>query len=467
MVGTFSFWLEQALPWLAFARQELLLFAGVGIIVGAIDEVIVDFTWIWLRLTGRGKAGRWPTGQSQAPLRGKAAILVPAWQEAAVIGATVSHMLRVWPQRDYVVYVGCYRNDPATFAVATAAGADDDRLRVIATDVDGPTTKADCLNRLYARLCEDERASDERYRIIVLHDAEDMVHSAGLAVIDAGLAEVDFVQLPVRPELQPNARWIAGHYADEFAEAHGKELVVRDALGAAIPAAGVGCGFWRKMIGEFAAGRSEGQDSPFAADCLTEDYELGMLTARLGCRSRFLRLRGEDGHLIATRCYFPDSFRPAWRQKARWLHGIAFQGWDRLGWSRRPIDNWMALRDRRGPLAVLVLTAAYLAFVLEGLIRVVSWFGPSIPPMSSSVVTVATVCGYILVWRLLARFLFTAREYGWREGIRAVPRTFVANIVAIVSGRAALAAYVRSLCGGRVVWDKTEHHRHPALSAAR
>ena len=39
---------------------------------------------------------------------------------------------------------------------------------------------------------------------------------------------------------------------------------------------------------------------------------------------------------------------PDTAQKARWLHGIAFQGWERLGWWGRPVDLWMELRDRRG-----------------------------------------------------------------------------------------------------------------------
>jgi adsorption protein B len=52
------------------------------------------------------------------------------------------------------------------------------------------------------------------------------------------------------------------------------------------------------------------------------------------------------------------------RQKTRWIHGIALQSWDRMGWMGRPVDVWMALRDRRGPLVALVLGAAY-ALLLE------------------------------------------------------------------------------------------------------
>ena len=38
------------------------------------------------------------------------------------------------------------------------------------------------------------------------------------------------------------------------------------------------------------------------------------------------------------------------------------------------------------------------------------------------------------------RFGFVARAYGWREGLRALPRTITANIIAMMAARRALAA---------------------------
>ena len=49
------------------------------------------------------------------------------------------------------------------------------------------------------------------------------------------------------------------------------------------------------------------------------------------------------------------------------------------------------------------------------------------------------------VWRVLMRFAFTAREYGAIEGLRAVLRIPVGNVIAIMAGRRALLAYLRSL----------------------
>ena len=66
----------------------------------------------------------------------------------------------------------------------------------------------------------------------------------------------------------------------------------------------------------------------------------------------------------------------------------------------------------------------------------------------------------------MLRFVFTAREYGWREGVLAVLRVHVSNVIAIIAGRRALFAYVRALRGGVVNWDKTTHLAHPAQGGA-
>ena len=456
------------LHFLAHVEHELLLFAAFWFILGTCDELAVDLYWLWLRLSGRASE-TWLSEQEETRLlAGRAAVLVPAWHEAEVIGAMIRHTLAAWPQQDWTLYVGSYRNDPDTLAAAMQGAGDDPRVRLIVHDCDGPTTKADCLNRLYAAMAAEEARRGVPYVNVILHDAEDMVHPAALSVIDRSLRQADFVQLPVRPEPQKSSPWVAGHYSDEFTENHAKAMVVRGALGAAMPAAGVGCGFSRAALArlaEEAGGR--GVDGPFAADSLTEDYELGLLASRRGAGGCFVRLRDSHGELIATRAFFPATLEAAVRQKARWVHGIAFQGWDRLGWSARLVDIWMALRDRRGPLTALVLAAAYGLMVLEGILgaaRLLGWqetLGPS--PVLRAMLVISSAG---LVWRTLWRFGFTAGEYGLIEGFRALLRLPVANLIAIMAGRRALFAYIRSLRGAAVCWDKTCHHAHPAAAGA-
>lgn len=447
------------LDWLALAERELLLFAGVFFLVGALDEFAADIVWLWLRLTGRARTAVFDPGAAgDAGGDSPIAVFIPAWQEDAVIGATIRHMLHVWPDRRLRLYVGCYRNDPATMeAVAVGAGRDA-RVRLVVNEAAGPTTKADCLNRLYAALQEDEARAGVRAAMVLLHDAEDMVDPAALTLIADCLREADLVQLPVLPLPQPRSRWIGSHYCEEFAEAHGKVLVVRDALRAGIPLAGVGCGALALLAERWPGG------IPFAAECLTEDYEIGLGIAEMGGRTRFIRRRAPDGRLIATRAYFPDRLSFAVRQKTRWIFGISLQGWDRLGWHGSLAECWMRLRDRRGPFTALVLGIAYAVLVLAA----IGWGAGlagyqhrfELTPLLEAILLVNLAS---FVWRCAFRFAFTAREYGAAEGIRAVLRIPTANIIAIMAGRRALFAYVRSLRGAPPQWDKTAHHAHPAL----
>lgn len=450
---------------LQFAERELLLFAAFWFIVGALDELAVDIIWIWLRITGRAQSKRLPPGFEMRPLNGRIAVLVPAWQEAQVIAEMIGHTLQAWPQRGLTLYVGCYRNDPATVAAAMEGARGDPRVRLVVHQQHGPTTKADCLNRLYRAMRTDERRLGIDYTGVVLHDSEDMVHPAALPAIDQMLERYDFVQLPVRPEPQRSSRWVAGHYSDEFAETHAKTLVVRDALGAALPAAGVGCGFSRGVLAKLAERRAaEGEIGPFARQSLTEDYELGLLLARDGARGHFARLHDSHGRLVATRAFFPGTIATSVRQKTRWIHGIALQGWDRLGWCARPADLWMELRDRKGPLTALVLAAAYTLILVEGLLLLADAAGlrpnTAVTPLLKTMLTVSFIA---FAWRALWRFAFTTNEYGIWEGLRSLVRIPVANLIAIMAGRRAVVAYIRTLRGAVVHWDKTHHSRHPAV----
>lgn len=450
-----------ALDWLALIEQELLLFAGFFFLLGALDELVVDILWLWHRFVGRSRTLTMQVNDlSHYKLSGRAAVFIAAWQEAEVIGSTISHALRAWNQRDLRIYVGCYCNDPATLEAALAGAGGDPRVRVVVHDKPGPTTKADCLNRLYSAMTRDEIRTGVRTRMVVLHDAEDMVDPAELALHDRAVERAHFVQLPVLPEPHKNSRWIGNHYCEEFAESHGKAMVVREALGAGLPAAGVGCAFERDMLGQMARQSSDGY--PFSVKSLTEDYEMGLMVSAAGGRSRFLRVRGEDGRLVATRAYFPSTIETAVRQKARWVHGIAFQGWDQMGWSGSIAERWMRLRDRRGPLAALVLAAGYLLLFLVACSIVATQLGLARgwePGPFLQFLVAANLVSFL--WRAGFRFAFTAREYGWAEGLRAIARIPVSNIISIMAGRRAIFAYFRSLAGKQTVWDKTTHEQHP------
>ena len=452
--------------WLALVEYELLLFSGIFLLIGAVDELAIDGLWAWFRLTGRTKTYNLSRAQmSGHKLTGRAAVFIPAWHEERVITDTIAHALTAWRQEDLRLYIGCYRNDRATLEAAMRGAAIDSRVRLVVHHHLGPTTKADCLNRLYAAMEDDERRAGRRYRMVLLHDAEDMVDAAALGLLDQALNEADFVQLPVLPQPQTGSRWVGSHYCEEFAEAHGKALVVRGAVGASVPSAGVGCVFSRNMLARIVDDRHT--DGPFSVESLTEDYELGLRIAEAGGRSRFLRVRGEeDGQLVATRAYFPSRLDQAVRQKGRWVHGIALQGWDRLGWSGGPGEFWMRMRDRRGLISALVLLAGYALLTVASLSMLLSLFGWErqwTPDPLLLVLLYANMASF--AWRAVIRFTFTAREHGTYEGLRAVLRVPLANVIAIMAAWRALRAYVSTLAGSPVRWEKTEHDAHPARAS--
>ncbi|MDQ4420688.1 glycosyl transferase family protein [Sphingobium sp. DEHP117] len=455
--------LESAAAFVAALQYELLLFALAGLLIGGLEDFIFDIAFLgralWRRTFIYSRHARMTAASLPASARpGPIAIFVPAWNEADVIGAMLRTCLSRWGEADYAIFVGTYPNDPATVGTVAAVAQEDARVRLVILPHDGRTTKADCLNHIWAAMRADEVARGRSYKAVVLHDAEDVVHADEIRLFDTMIDRFDMVQLPVMPLLSRRSRWIAGHYADEFAEAHGKHLVLREAIGAAVPSAGVGCAFARVVIGAIADERG---DRPFDAGSLTEDYEIGLRIAERKGRTAFVTMKDGLGDLICTQEHFPETIEAAVKQKARWLTGISLAGWDRLGWRGHWRERWMRLHDRRTSLSALVLFAAYCATIGYGLSLLLTLAGVAMPPRHEGWLGVALkITAALMLWRLAFRAYWTGRAYGWREGLCAVPRVIVCNVIAMLAARRAMADYVRQLRGGAVIWHKT-HHRFP------
>ncbi|WP_299328944.1 glycosyl transferase family protein [Parasphingopyxis sp.] len=451
---------ETILEFIALAFRELALFAACGFLIGALDTLAIDMLWLRRairRMVGTSDAAE-PVLQDMPPSSapGAHAVFVPAWDEANVIGAMLETTIRRFAGQDYRLFIGCYPNDRKTMdAIDAVAAVTETILRVICPDP-GPTTKADCLNRLWLALEDEERRTGRRFKSVILHDAEDVVHPAEIMLFDRLIDDHDLVQIPVVPLPHPKSPWVAGHYCDEFAEAHGKDLVIRDSIGAGVPSAGVGCAIARDALGILAEARN---GLPFDADSLTEDYELGLSLAENGKRGTFARCRdGETGELIAVHAHFPATLGAAVRQKTRWITGIALYGWDRLGWHGGLADFWMRLRDRSAILTALILLSAYFAAILWCSLLIVHLAtGRPLPALSPLLSTMLSVNAGLLLWRLAMRAYFTGRTYGLREGVIAIPRAIVSNIIAMISARRAMTRYILARRGHRPVWDKTRH----------
>ena len=453
---------------LHIATHEWLAIAAFGIALSSLDDIVVDLIfggrWLWREAFVYSRHAHLDADTLGAADPGWMAIIVPAWDEAGVIAPMLRSLLRRLDYPRYRVFVGVYPNDAATIAEVQAIG--DNRVAAVMCTRPGPTTKADCLNHLWRAVLADEGASGQRFKAVVLHDAEDVVHPRELAVYDHLMPRLAMVQLPVVPIIDAGSRWVAGHYLDEFAEHHTKDIVVREAIGAAVPSAGVACAIERDMLGRIA---EQAGGAPFDARCLTEDYELGLRIKALGGQGALVRIRGgPDAVIVATHEHFPATLDAALRQKTRWLLGIALAGWDRLGWQGGVADRYMLLRDRKAIVSALLSLAGYCAVMLViADIAVRRWlpeaarFAP-VAPRGSLLALLLWINAGVLLWRLALRAAFTAHAHGWREGTRAVPRALVANCINALAAWRAVGRYRRIVRGrDKLVWDKTSH-RFPA-----
>ncbi|WP_375196356.1 glycosyl transferase family protein [Sphingobium sp.] len=451
-------------------QHEVLLFAVVGLAIGGVDDFIIDILFLcrrwWRSLTVYSRHQRMTTATLPASAKpGRIAIFIPAWRESDVIGPMLRNALANWGHQDYRIFVGVYPNDRATIDVVSQLAVTDERLILCLNDKAGPTTKADCLNVVWRSMLQEETRTGVRIKAIALHDAEDVIHRDEIRLFDAMTDRFHLVQLPVLP-LPGHGNWwrkaIADHYCDEFAESHGKYLTVREAMGASMPSAGVACALERRTLERLVNPVNGG---PFDPGSLTEDYEVGLRISNMGGRGVFVRMQDGEGRLVATREYFPDSLKDAVRQKARWMVGISLAGWDRMGWQGGPSEWWMRMRDRRAALSAFVLFTAYLALLLWGVMLVGSFLDltSAISP-SPAIEALLWINFGFMTWRMAMRAIFVGSSYGWRHGLGAIPRTIIANIIAMMAARRAVFLYVQSLIGKPLAWDKTQH-RFPDLEA--
>ena len=492
---------------LGLIHTELLLFCVIWFLIGGIDDLLVDgiwmIRWCYRRLTVyRHKipmdiqafiskyAINYATLRENHNLYSEYhAIFVPAWNEAKVIGDMLNGCKHAWMHSDIAhrIYVGCYPNDNDTIAQVIKAARNNINISLILCANDGPTTKADCLNQLWRAMLRDELKLGIKAKSIILHDAEDRPHEDSLMIFDRLIGKNDIIQLPVIPLAAHGSQIISGHYCDEFCESHGKAMVVREALGASLPLAGVGCAIERNCLGRWAS-RKNGL--PFAGDSVTEDYELGIQIGSAGRGTIMVRMKDRDGQLIGTRSYFPTTMEAAIKQKSRWVMGIALSGWDRLGWAnaayhnqkhaiaierrtstakqyplRLPLnlgENWMRLRDRRSIFAAFTVCCAYILALLSGLLWIAQYAGYySFDPLSNIMQSMLLCSSFLLFWRFLMRSAFSYYHYGIAQACYVLPRMVVSNVISILAARRAVAIYCKYCLGYSMIWEKTRHEIMP------
>jgi bacteriophage N4 adsorption protein B len=85
---------------------------------------------VWRRFTIYRRFERACVDSLAAPAKpGRLAVFIPAWDEGRVIGQMLTRAIETFEHDDYLLYVGCYPNDPATIAAVAAIG--DPRVRLV------------------------------------------------------------------------------------------------------------------------------------------------------------------------------------------------------------------------------------------------------------------------------------------------------------------------------------------------
>ncbi len=386
------------------------------------------------------------------------AVLVPAWRESDVIEQMIANTLQHSDYKRYRIFIGYYANDTDTEQCLIRAEQQWTNVTRVKVPHNGPTNKADCLNIIYDGIRLYELEQKIRFEIFVLHDAEDVIDPLEFKLMNLLIPRKDMVQIPVIPLGSPVSHFTGGHYMDEFAESHGKDLPLREWLTKSVPSAGVGCGFSRRAMDAVATVR---RGFPFNTQSLTEDYDFALTLNYLGLSQIFVRA-WINGRLIATHEYFPETITTACRQKARWLIGIVFQSLSATGWHGSWRLKYALWRDRRGVVTAFLSVVAYaVAFIWMALL-LWSWLEkhplPSLAPIGSFLHWLLVINGALLCNRSLHRAYYVWRLYGWRQALLSIPRQVWGNIINFLAARRAIHLFWQHRYKGQALtWDKTSH----------
>ncbi len=436
---------------------------AVYVLLSGVDDLFLDaafvYRWVVFHFFGHPWF-QWPTqAEVDAAPRRRMAIFVPLWHEDTVIGSMLERNIpaTLYPAAEF--FVGAYPNDRETVAAVRQATVRFPRVHLALCPHDGPTSKADCLNWIYQRMLLHEQEHGVPFDVVITHDAEDVIHPESLRWINYFAASHDMVQVPVLPLATPLRQWVHGLYCDEFAEFQTKDIPVRQMRGSFLPGNGVGTAFSRAVLERLAAAHSNGMFDP---ECLTEDYENGWRIHALGCPQVFVPLRREKAGLLATREYFPHTFRSAVRQRARWVMGIVLQSWERRGWHAPASQQYWLWRDRKGVVGNLITPVLNLLFLYGAVTWAFSlaahrrWdFGAQHPAFQWLFSATFALSGF----QLVVRALCCRRIYGWRFALGVPVRAFLGNILNCAATVRALALYADAKLHRRsLVWAKTQHN---------
>lgn len=460
--------------------EIVMVIAGVIIAISSIDDLFVDILYWTSRLLGTANARSTELPNievlEQLPER-PFAIMIPCWKEHEVIFSMLSSNSRLLRYGQAHYFVGVYLNDPLTQDEVRKAQALYPNIHMVLVPHDGPTSKADCLNQTISEIFLFEAEHGIEFAGVVMHDSEDLIHPLELKLFNKLVDIYDFVQLPVYSFSRPILSLVAGLYMDEFAEMHTKDLEVRQRISGVIPCAGVSACFNREAILHLT---DQYRGEAFRTSSFTEDYDIAFRVSELGLKSAFITYptsysldididTNNPGILhrslpVATREFFPSGLEAAYRQRARWLLGIAFQGAREHGWKGSLGTKYFLMRDRKG---VITSPAVMLAYFALANLTVFELYRAFFDPERVFTYTLLSTTWAewlffatftFLVWRLVNRMVFTGMIYNLRHALMAAPRLILGNFVNFFATWRAVRIYAsHRFSGTALVWDKTSH----------
>lgn len=463
---------------------HFLVILAVLFTVSGIDDLFIDI-YYWLRYVKRAWKTRKFKPLTYDLLASKkeqyAAVLVPCWHEANVIGNMLKHNIYALDYQNYYIFVGVYPNDPETIAEVQNIANEAPHVICVIGDTPGPTNKAANLNGIYSFVKSFEKNLPEPFEIFLFHDSEDIIHPLSFKLYNHLIPRKDMIQIPVFP-LKVNylnfTHWL---YADEFAEIHTKDIIVRESIKAHVPSAGVGTAFSRRALQVL-----ESSGMPFSTNSLTEDYHtsLAMRVHKLSCifvTQSILKTQWIKSGIfkkgykqivtnehVATRALFPTKYTKAVRQKSRWIIGIVFQEWDNSQWPKDWILRYSLAHDRKSFITHFINGFSYLIFMFWVIYTFLTKDKPEYPSLQEQfnahpivwwMIISVTV---IMFERMLQRIIAVKRVYGWAPAFLAIFRTFYGNFLNLHALLRAYKIYFSTpkttSTSKQPVWDKTEHH---------
>ena len=464
------------------ALQASFVLMMIVYLISGLDDLFVDLLFYTMKVSQwltRSSKHRLPSLKEMAERPEQPfALMFPAWQEAEVIRRALLNTIGNIDYSNFHVFIGTYINDHETQREVEEVMRDHANVTQLIVPHPGPTCKADCLNWIVRGIREYQDRNGIRFAGVILHDAEDVVDTLSLKLFNCLLPDWDLVQIPIISLARPWWDLVGGHYMDEFAEAHCKELHVRKWFAGVVPGAGVGTGYSMRALD--AAAAASGGDS-FSTDSLTEDYEFSFRIGQLGLKQTFVQFPIERSmprrhyfqdktelvtrrDFITTREFFPHFFWASIRQKTRWVIGIALQSWKRFSWQGNWRVRYLYFRDRKTLFTQQFMALGYIVTLGLMFLQVSAALFPDqyifAPPFEddSALWDLFYINISLFVNRLAHRHFWTYRVYGWSQVPMILPRYLVANLINYCAVTRATLRYFKHLrTNERIGWDKTAH----------